>query len=87
MKHVVPSFAPYHTATYSDISWQILAYALETMKGRKFEDMLRDDVLKPLGLDHTFLFAPDAELGIIPDIPEKTLSSTGWNLSLGEGAA
>jgi CubicO group peptidase (beta-lactamase class C family) len=83
MKNVIPSYPPSWTAGYSDVSWELLAYALENMTGRKFQDMLETDVLKPLGLNHTFLFAPNASLGAITG----DLVATGWWYSLGETAA
>ncbi|TPX16053.1 uncharacterized protein E0L32_000387 [Thyridium curvatum] len=82
MKHTIPSYPPSQTATYSDLSWLILGYALETITGKKFQDMLENDVLKPLGLEHTFLFAPNETLGAIP----SDKSRVQWYYSLGDTA-
>lgn len=82
MKHTIPSYPPSQTATYSDLSWLILGYALETITGKKFQDMLENDVLKPLGLEHTFLFAPNETLGAIP----SDKSRIQWYYSLGDTA-
>ena len=75
-----PAFAPFATPAYSNIAYQILAYALEAITGKVFEDMITDSVFYELGLSHTFYNAPDASLGIIPG----TAESTNWYYSLGE---
>lgn len=75
-----PSFAPWQTATYSNIAYQLLAYALENITGKKFSDMLRDRVIKPLGLNSTFYEDAPERLGVLPG----TLKETYWNVSLGE---
>jgi CubicO group peptidase (beta-lactamase class C family) len=74
-----PAFAPYATAAYSNVAYQILSYALETITGRTYEDML-NDVIKNLGLKNTFYNAPNETKGIIPG----TVNSTHWYYSLGE---
>ncbi|KAI1497866.1 beta-lactamase/transpeptidase-like protein [Biscogniauxia marginata] len=58
-------------------------YALETITGNSFESLLEDTVIKPLGLDNTFLKAPEDSRGIIPG--NKT--ATGWAFDIGESAA
>ncbi|KAI1130611.1 beta-lactamase/transpeptidase-like protein [Nemania abortiva] len=77
---VPPSFVPSQTPGYSNLAYQILAYALEAITGKKFEAMLKTDVIAKLGLDHTYYDeTPPNELGVIPPGSEA-----GWNFSLGE---
>ncbi|KAI0102500.1 beta-lactamase/transpeptidase-like protein [Nemania sp. FL0031] len=77
---VPPSFVPSHTPGYSNLGYQLLAYALEAITGKKFATMLKSDVLGKLGLEHTYYDqTPPDELGVIPPGNEA-----GWNFSLGE---
>ncbi|KAI8954670.1 beta-lactamase/transpeptidase-like protein [Xylaria longipes] len=75
-----PSFAPSQTPGYSNLGYQLLAYALQAIKGREFSEMLESSVLQKLGLSHTYYHpAPPRALGVIP--PDN---DAGWNFSLGE---
>ncbi|KAF2015175.1 beta-lactamase/transpeptidase-like protein [Aaosphaeria arxii CBS 175.79] len=77
-----PSYPPWQTATYSDVAYQLLAYALESISGKSFKDILEERIIKPLGLNHTYYeFAPPSE-GIIPD----SLQSSYWSVSLGDAS-
>ncbi|KAI1757514.1 beta-lactamase/transpeptidase-like protein [Xylaria castorea] len=77
---VPPSFASSHTPGYSNLGYQLLAYALEAIKGRSFSEMLESDVLQKLSLNHTYYHpAPPLHLGVIPPG-----NDAGWNFSLGE---
>lgn len=78
-----PSLAPFTSPAYSNVAFQLLAYALETITGETFESLLEDTVLIPLGLNNTFLRAPEHARGIIPGDPDQT----GWSFDLGEAAA
>ncbi|TVY91986.1 Beta-lactamase-like protein, partial [Lachnellula willkommii] len=75
-----PAFAPYGTAAYSNIAYQILSYALEAITGKGFEQMLDESIITRLGLQSTFYNAPYESVGIIPG----TVKSTNWYYSLGE---
>jgi CubicO group peptidase (beta-lactamase class C family) len=57
-------------------------YALETITGKSFDSLLEETVIKPLGLNNTFLRAPDKARGVIQGDPDKT----GWSFDLGEAA-
>ncbi|KAH8772939.1 beta-lactamase/transpeptidase-like protein [Hyaloscypha finlandica] len=74
------TFAPGETPAYSNVAFQILSYALETMTGRSYQTSLQDKLLKPLNLAHTFYTTPNESVGVIPGNP----SSTGWTNNLGE---
>ncbi|KAI1427746.1 beta-lactamase/transpeptidase-like protein [Xylaria sp. FL1777] len=79
---IPPSFAPSHTPAYSNLGYQLLAYALEAMTKKRFAQMLEADVLLKLGLNHTYYQqTPPARLGVIPPGNEQ-----GWNFSLGESS-
>ncbi|KAF1952137.1 beta-lactamase/transpeptidase-like protein [Byssothecium circinans] len=75
-----PSYPAWQTATYSNIAYQLLAYALESITGKKYVDILNDRVIKPLGLNRTYYEnAPDS-VGVIPGTNKETY----WNVSLGD---
>lgn len=66
IESMYPSFSPWQTAAYSNIGYQLLSYALESMTGKRFVDVLNDRVIKPLGLTHTYYENPLPSVGIIP---------------------
>ncbi|KAI0466017.1 beta-lactamase/transpeptidase-like protein [Xylaria cf. heliscus] len=78
-----PSLPPFTSAAYSNVGFQLLGYALETITGKPFESLLKETVIGPLGLNNTFLRAPENARGIIPGNPDQT----GWSFDLGEAAA
>jgi CubicO group peptidase (beta-lactamase class C family) len=74
-----PSYPPWQTATYSNVAYQLLAYALENITGKSFVDILTDRVIKPLGLNRTYYESAPEGYGVIPG----TVKDTYWNVSLG----
>jgi CubicO group peptidase (beta-lactamase class C family) len=75
-----PSFAPWTTPAYSNIAFQLLAYALENITGRSFTDSLQSKVVGPLGLNATYYAWAPQSVGIIP----REAGSTGWFDYLGD---
>lgn len=63
---------------YSNLAYQILAYALEAMTGKSFEESLQSSLLDPLGLERTSLEAPKSNDNAV--IPENEALSW-WNVS------
>ncbi|KAI2773964.1 beta-lactamase/transpeptidase-like protein [Daldinia loculata] len=78
-----PSLAPFQTPTYSNVAFQLLGYALETITGKTFQTLMEESVIKPLGLNNTFLKAPEDSRGIIPG----DHYTTGWAFDIGESVA
>ncbi|KAI0136847.1 beta-lactamase/transpeptidase-like protein [Xylariales sp. AK1849] len=82
LSHVPPSWGPDQTPGYSNLAYQLLAYALEEITQKNFPEMLQSDVIDKLGLSHTYYSKPaDDGLGIIPDG-----NNGGWAFSLGEAS-
>jgi len=81
LERMFPSFPPWQTATYSNIGYQILAYALESLTKKKFADIIQDRIIGPLGLNRTYYDNAPASVGIIPGSVEDTY----WGASLGDG--
>ncbi|KUJ16559.1 beta-lactamase/transpeptidase-like protein [Mollisia scopiformis] len=79
-QHLYPAFASAETPAYSNIAFQVFAYALEGITGKSFESSIEDGILKPLGLSHTFYNAPNESLGVIPG----TWKATQWAVQLGD---
>ncbi|KAI1814380.1 beta-lactamase/transpeptidase-like protein [Poronia punctata] len=78
-----PSLAPFTSPAYSNVAFQLLGYALETITGKTFDSLLQETLINPLGLNRTFLRKPEESLGVIQGTPAKT----GWTFDLGESAA
>ncbi|KAI0598421.1 beta-lactamase/transpeptidase-like protein [Biscogniauxia sp. FL1348] len=81
LANVPPSFAPGQTAGYSNIGYQLLAYALEGITQRDFLQMLEADVIAALGLANTHYRKPADELGVIPPSGRDS-----WAHDLGEAS-
>ncbi|KAI0380369.1 beta-lactamase/transpeptidase-like protein [Hypomontagnella monticulosa] len=78
-----PSMAPFQTPAYSNVAFQLLGYALETITGQTFQALMEQSVINPLGLNNTFLRAPEDSRGIVPGDRYKT----GWAFDIGESVA
>jgi CubicO group peptidase (beta-lactamase class C family) len=76
-----PSFKPWATPSYSNMAYQLLAYALENISGKPFHEILAQRVLVPLNLTHTFYFVANDSVGIIPG----NVNESYWRVYLGEG--
>jgi CubicO group peptidase (beta-lactamase class C family) len=68
---------------YSNLAYQILAYALEGMTGNSFEKSLESSLLRPLSMKRTTLEAPKSKENAI--IPENDLLSW-WNITTGDSS-
>ncbi|KAK4160206.1 D-alanyl-D-alanine-carboxypeptidase/endopeptidase AmpH [Cladorrhinum sp. PSN259] len=75
-----PSYAPFTSPAYTNTGYQILSYALESIKGKSFESMMQDSILRPLGLNNTYYVSAPAEVGAIPG----NRSESGWDWQLGD---
>jgi CubicO group peptidase (beta-lactamase class C family) len=75
-----PSYPAWQTATYSNVAYQLLAYALENITGKKYVAILNERVIKPLALNRTYYENPPDSVGIIPGTEKETY----WNVSLGD---
>ncbi|KAF2713252.1 beta-lactamase/transpeptidase-like protein [Pleomassaria siparia CBS 279.74] len=71
-----PVFAPGTTPIFSNAGFIILAYALETIRGRPFVELLKDTIITPLNLSSTsVLEPPTSKYGVIP----SNASIAGWS--------
>lgn len=77
-----PSYPPWQTATYSDVAYQLLAYALENISGKRFVDILNDRIIEPLSLNRTYYEDAPVAVGIIPG----TVEDMYWSVSLDDAS-
>ncbi|KAI9700055.1 MAG: hypothetical protein M1836_002589 [Candelina mexicana] len=78
-----PVVAPFSTPIYSNIAYQLVAYALESISKRPFRDLFQDNLVKPLNLTRTSLTKPGNDsMGLIGE------GSDGpwWVFDLGDEA-
>ncbi|KAJ5673797.1 hypothetical protein N7462_009236 [Penicillium macrosclerotiorum] len=68
------------TPIYSNAAFQILAYALETITGHSYPDLLQRDIIRPLGLTGTYYDRPNSTIGVIPSEQGEYF----WNMDLGD---
>lgn len=54
-----PVYAPSTTPVYSNVAFQILAYALESITGKSIRDMLKEDLIEKLSLSGTSFSKPE----------------------------
>ncbi|KAK4224645.1 beta-lactamase-like protein sdnR [Podospora fimiseda] len=67
---------PYQGAIYSNVAFQLLAYAVENITGEFFSSIVESELLTPLNLTRTFLTQPTNDTNaVIVD---------GWDLDIGE---
>ncbi|KAK3324921.1 beta-lactamase/transpeptidase-like protein [Apodospora peruviana] len=53
-----PVTPTYYSPTYSNMAFQLLAYAVENITGQSFSSLVHDSVISPLNLTRTFLSPP-----------------------------
>lgn len=79
-QHLYPAFASAETPAYSNIAFQIFAYALESITGKSFQSSVEDQILTPLALTSTYYNTPNESTGVIPG----TWKETQWAVKLGD---
>jgi D-alanyl-D-alanine carboxypeptidase len=68
-KHCPPRFPPGAGFQYSDPGYNLLGLILERVTGRPLQRLYRDDLLDPLGMDHTYRPAYEPARPSIPGRP------------------
>ncbi len=63
-----PVFPSYSKAMYSNAAYRILAYVLEEITGKSYDEVVTNDVFQPLGMKHSSSLPPSRKgAGVIPD--------------------
>jgi hypothetical protein len=77
-----PVFPPYATALYSNAAYRILAYVLEAITGRSYEEVIVKDIFEPLGMKCSSPLPPvNSGAGVIPN------GDAGWDRQYGDEIA
>jgi len=73
-----PVHAPATGAIYSNVAFQLLAYAVENITGKAFPELVEESLFKPLNLTGSSWTVPkDNSTGVVID-------ATVWNLDFGD---
>jgi CubicO group peptidase (beta-lactamase class C family) len=73
-----PVFPPYFTPSYSNLGFALLGAVIEAVTGKSYDDVIADDIVRPLNLTRTSVRKPqDDSLGIIP------VEANDWEWDLG----
>lgn len=73
-----PAVPAYHTPIYSNMAFQVLAYAIENITKTSFPKLVYDELLKPLNLSRTFSSPPLNDTNAVVE--------DGWREDLGDAA-
>jgi CubicO group peptidase (beta-lactamase class C family) len=71
---------------YSNPTFQILAYAMESMTNMSFTDIFQSSLVRNLKLNGTSLGTPDMTKGLNAIIPGGEIES-GWKLEPGDNTS
>ncbi|KAL6880768.1 beta-lactamase/transpeptidase-like protein [Trichoderma novae-zelandiae] len=79
-RHAV--FPTYSKAMYSNGAYRILAYVLEAITGKSYEEVVKNEIFQPLGMKHSSVLPPSGKgKGVIPD------GDAGWSREYGDEVA
>ncbi|KAL8958681.1 MAG: hypothetical protein Q9193_004309 [Seirophora villosa] len=70
-------FAPNDRATYSNMNFVLLGFALEALSGQSYEDIVAQRIFQPLDMKHSRLTKPPDGEGVIPNV------ANDWNADIG----
>jgi CubicO group peptidase (beta-lactamase class C family) len=74
-----PIVNPGQTPVYSNMAFQLLGYIIERCTGHSFKSVLRQQILDPLELNETSVFAPlNTQNAVIP----ANQNASGWSAHL-----
>ncbi|KAK4068095.1 hypothetical protein Trihar35433_6655 [Trichoderma harzianum] len=77
-----PVFPSSSKAMYSNAAYRILAYVLENITGKSYDEIVMNDVFQPLGMKHSSSLPPSRKgAGVIPD------GDAGWSRVYGDEVA
>ncbi|KAJ7588077.1 beta-lactamase/transpeptidase-like protein [Mycena floridula] len=78
-----PVLAPFTTATYSNVAFQLLGYALESITNKTFQSSVEDSFFKPLNMTSSSYTIPaDESRGVIP----VSIAASWWGVEIGDEA-
>ncbi|KAL8927879.1 MAG: hypothetical protein Q9172_001179 [Xanthocarpia lactea] len=72
-----PVFQPSYKATYSNMPFVFLGFALENMTGLEYADVVQSTIFDPLGMERATLTKPSDTEGIIPNVTNDWAADIG----------
>lgn len=72
-----PLFAPNYQATYSNMAFVLLGFALESLTGLSYADLVKQTIFDPLGMERATLEKPHDWEGVIPNL------ASDWDADIG----
>ncbi|KAL8965847.1 MAG: hypothetical protein Q9197_006292, partial [Variospora fuerteventurae] len=72
-----PLFEPNDRATYSNMNFVLLGFALEALSGQSYKEILDQKIFQPLGMERSRLTKPPDGQGVIPN------ATNDWNADIG----
>ncbi|KAI4179774.1 MAG: hypothetical protein LQ346_007123 [Caloplaca aetnensis] len=72
-----PLFQPNYRATYSNMNFVLLGFALESVTGLSYEELINETIFQPLGMQHSRLTKPLDSEGVIPN------TTNDWTADIG----
>lgn len=78
-----PVFPPNTKPSYSNTAFMLLSYALESITGKSYRDILQSALIDPLGLTATSFGKPKDSRGVIP----FNVTFSNWSRDLGDATA
>ncbi|KAL8777748.1 MAG: hypothetical protein Q9194_002383 [Teloschistes cf. exilis] len=72
-----PVFAPNYQATYSNMAFVLLGFALESLTGLSYADLVKQTIFDPLGMERATLEKPHDWEGVIPNL------ASDWDADIG----
>ncbi|KAK0612115.1 beta-lactamase/transpeptidase-like protein [Immersiella caudata] len=76
---VFPFTSAFSSPNYSNMAFQLLAYAIENITATPFPDLVRKQLIEPLNLRHTFLTTPT-------NLTADAVKVSGWDQDFGDEA-
>ncbi|KAJ4305180.1 hypothetical protein N0V90_000711 [Kalmusia sp. IMI 367209] len=86
-KNLRPVTSPFHMPIYSNVAFQILAYAIEGMSNSSFANIFQSTLVEPLGLNGTYLTKPPTSLNGSGAIIPEDQALFPWNMDSGDGTS
>jgi CubicO group peptidase (beta-lactamase class C family) len=78
-----PFSAPYQSVMYNNLAFVLLSYVGEAITGKPYMQVIDEAVIKPLGLNRTFIGPTNDSYGVIPGDRDDML----WSIDFGNEAS
>ena len=79
MLTVFPFSTSFNTPNYSNMAFQLLAYAVENITGTPFPELVKTQLIEPLNLKRTYLSNPG-------NLTTDAAITAGWDNDFGDEA-